>query len=52
MSGPLGSGVLRKDEGRSLQSDRSLTAISMKNTGKVKILPQRKRGRLIFKENG
>lgn len=31
MSGPLGSGVLCKDEGRSMQSDRSLTAISMKN---------------------
>lgn len=31
MSGPPGSGVLCKDEGRRMQSDRSLTAISMKN---------------------
>lgn len=31
MSGPPGSGVLCKNEGRSMQSDRSLTAISTKN---------------------
>lgn len=48
----LGQVHSARDEGKTMQSDRSLIDISMKNTGNVRIVPQRKRGILIFKEKG